>query len=76
MLSTQPTATAATLWLMSQDIQNYAPYSLVHIRRLEAQGKFPKRIKLGDNRIAWRRDEVEAWVDARIAERDQQSAGS
>lgn len=57
-------------WVRSSDIQEYAPYSLNHIRRLEAQGKFPKRIRIGENRVAWRRDEVEAWVQARIDERD------
>lgn len=63
-------STTQTPWLQSKDIQNFAPYSLNHIRRLEAQGKFPKRIRIGENRVAWRRDEVEAWVQDRIDERD------
>lgn len=46
------------------------PYTPQHIARLEAAGKFPRRVKLGPNRVAWLRAEVEAWVDERIAYRD------
>ena len=38
--------------------------------RLEAAGQFPKRIRLGQNRVAWLLKEVEEWLDARIAKRD------
>lgn len=46
------------------------PYSAQHIARLEQAGQFPKRIRLGQNRVAWLLSEVEAWVDARLATRD------
>ena len=46
------------------------PYSPQHIARLEAAGKFPKRVRLGQNRVAWLLMEVEEWLDARIAKRD------
>ena len=46
------------------------PYSPQHIARLEAAGQFPKRIRLGQNRVAWLLKEVEEWLDARIAKRD------
>lgn len=46
------------------------PYSGQHIARLEAAGAFPKRIRLGQNRVVWLLSEVEAWLDARIALRD------
>ncbi|MEQ8327803.1 MAG: AlpA family phage regulatory protein [Parvibaculum sp.] len=46
------------------------PYSGQHIARLEAAGQFPKRIKLGANRVVWLLSEIEAWLDARIALRD------
>ncbi|HVY20675.1 MAG TPA: AlpA family phage regulatory protein [Bauldia sp.] len=46
------------------------PYSPQHIQRLENAGRFPKRIKLGMNRVAWLLTEVEAWIDERIAQRD------
>ena len=30
--------------------------------RLEKQGRFPKRIKLGTRKIAWRRVDIEEWA--------------
>ena len=45
-------------------------YSPQHIARLEKAGTFPKRIKLGRNRVAWLLSEVEDWIDERIFERD------
>lgn len=35
------------------------------IRRLVKAGKFPRPIELGENRVAWRVDEVDAWLEAR-----------
>ena len=46
------------------------PYSPQHIQRLEHAGQFPKRIKLGRNRVAWLMSEVEKWIDERLAQRD------
>lgn len=41
------------------------PYSFTHIARLELAGLFPKRVKLGQCRVAWFADEVEEWIDTR-----------
>lgn len=49
---------------------NMVQYSSQHIARLEKAGKFPKRIKLGQNRVAWLLSEIEDWIDERILERD------
>lgn len=45
------------------------PYSFQHIARLELAGKFPQRIRLGECRVAWLAEEVEAWIDERVARR-------
>jgi prophage regulatory protein len=45
-----------------------------HLGRLERRNQFPKRVRLGPNSIAWREDEIEAWLAARVAERDQGEA--
>lgn len=45
------------------------PYSEMHIYRMEKAGTFPKRIKLGPNRVGWSLSEVLEWIDARKAER-------
>lgn len=45
------------------------PYTPQHIGRLEAAGKFPKRVQLGPNRVAWLLSEVDTWLNERIANR-------
>ncbi|MBV9955271.1 MAG: AlpA family phage regulatory protein [Pseudolabrys sp.] len=47
------------------------PYSFAHIARLEVAGRFPPRVKLGACRVAWVAEEVEAWIEERIANRAQ-----
>ena len=46
------------------------PYCFAHIARLEAAGLFPKRVRLGACRVAWIAEEVQNWIDERIANRD------
>ena len=38
------------------------PYSHQHIARLEKAGKFPRRIQLGQCRVAWYCAHVESWI--------------
>jgi prophage regulatory protein len=52
-------------------------YSETQIWRKERDGSFPKSIRIGTNRKAWLESEIDAWIKARVAERDaktQQSA--
>ena len=49
------------------------PYSFAHIARLKAAGQFPKRMKLGACRVAWVAEEVDNWIEERIANRAQTS---
>lgn len=44
-------------------------YSPQHIARLEKAGKFPKRVKLGQNRVGWIEEEVLDWLQQRIDDR-------
>ena len=37
------------------------------IYRLIAKGKFPARVKLSERCVGWRADEVDAWLEARLA---------
>lgn len=46
------------------------PYSFQHIARLEVAGKFPKRVQLGQCRVAWRYGEVMEWIAEKVALRD------
>jgi prophage regulatory protein len=46
------------------------PYSKPHVWRLEKRGKFPKRVHLGPGRYAYVEHEIDAHIDALIAERN------
>lgn len=37
-------------------------------------GTFPRAVAIGDKRIAFLRAEIDAWIDQRIAARDQRAA--
>jgi prophage regulatory protein len=46
------------------------PYSRAHLYRLIRADAFPKPIRLGENRIAFVEDEIEAWLEKKVSERD------
>ena len=52
------------------------PYSFAHIARLEVAGQFPKRVRLGACRVAWLAEEIQNWIDERVATRDMASSPS
>jgi len=43
----------------------------VHLDRLIKAGKFPRPVKIGENKNAWLATEIEVWLAGRIAARDQ-----
>ena len=52
-----------------EELLRLVPYSIQQIRRKEKDGSFPKRIRIGGNRVAWLQSEVTAWLEERLAER-------
>jgi len=56
--------------LSKQEVRAKVLYSPAHIARLEAQGLFPKRVRLSVGRVGWVDQEIDDWIEARIAERD------
>ena len=44
------------------------PRSTIYDRMSE--GTFPKPVKLGPKAVGWLEDEIAAWVEAKISERD------
>jgi prophage regulatory protein len=50
-----------------KELRLLVPYTPHHILRLEKAGKFPRRIRLGQNRVGWYLSEIEAWVASRRA---------
>ena len=53
-----------------KELTKLVKYSSVHIARLEKAGEFPKRLQLGQNRVAWLLHEVEDWIEERVKRRD------
>jgi prophage regulatory protein len=58
--------------LSKRQVKELVLYSPQHIARLEAVGQFPKRVRLGANRVGWVEEEVLEWLQQRIDARDQQ----
>jgi prophage regulatory protein len=56
--------------ITKKELRQLVPYTPQHILRLEREGRFPRRIRLGENRVGWILAEVEGWIAARMAERD------
>jgi predicted DNA-binding transcriptional regulator AlpA len=53
------------LILRTADVIRRTGLSRTTLWRLERQGEFPARVRLGLNSIGWREDEVEHWIDTR-----------
>lgn len=56
--------------LSKQQVKELVLYSPQHIARLEKAGAFPKRVKLGPNRVGWVESEVIDWLQQRLERRE------
>ena len=52
-----------------------AGISRPYVWKLIGQGAFPRPLHLGKRARAWRSDEIDAWIEARSAERDRRTSG-
>ena len=52
-------------------VKNAIPYSASQIWRLEQKGDFPKRVRIGPNRVGWIEAEISDWLRSKIKERGQ-----
>lgn len=52
-----------------RELRKCVPFSAMHIWRLEKQGAFPKRVRIGSNRVGWSEHEVQDWIESRKAAR-------
>lgn len=50
-------------------VQKGLPWSRMHIDRLEKAGKFPRRVRLSSKTVAWSEDEVDSFMQEKLAER-------
>ena len=51
------------------EVQSMVGLSRTTIWRLERKGKFPARKKLGENSVAWLKEEVEKWIQTRTSKK-------
>ncbi len=47
-------------------------FSRMHIDRLEKAGKFPRRLRIGSNSVAWVECEVDEWLQEQAEKRVKQ----
>jgi prophage regulatory protein len=57
--------------ILRDDLKRLVPLSVTTIWRMERRGEFPRRIAISPKRVAWRRNEIEAWLRLREAAREQ-----
>ena len=48
--------------LKAQAVADLTSISRSHLHRLARYGKFPKPIKIGENRSAWLESDVQEWI--------------
>jgi prophage regulatory protein len=56
--------------ITKKELRQLVPFSPQYVLRLEKEGRFPHRIKIGERRVGWWLHEVLAW----LAEREAQGA--
>jgi prophage regulatory protein len=56
--------------ISKRQLKELVLYSPQHVARLEAAGRFPKRVQLGQSRVGWIEQEVLDWLQKRIDARD------
>ncbi len=52
--------------ITQKELKLLVPYTPQHILRLEKAGKFPQRLKIGQNRVGWRVIDIEEWITVRL----------
>lgn len=66
----QPAPSATPVFLSRKEVERRTTYNKTYIYAKIRAGDFPKPVTIGANRVAWVESEIDAWMRARIAERD------
>lgn len=56
--------------LRRKEVEDRVGLARSTIYEMMSKGQFPKPVKLGLRAVRWREDDVDAWIAARIAERN------
>ena len=62
--------------LSKREVTARCLYSPAHIARLEADGLFPQRVQIGQNRVGWVEQEVIDWITERANQRKKPTGNS
>lgn len=71
---TASTPSAARRFIKLAEVKTLTTLSTSEIYRRIAAGTFPAQVTLGPKSVAWIEAEVNAWCEARIAERSEVAA--
>jgi len=58
------------IFLNARGVRDRVLFSLQHVTRLEAADSFPERIHLGASRVAWSLQDILAWMQSKVDQRD------
>lgn len=50
-------------YIRIKELQQKIPLSRTTFWRLEKEGKFPKRVQLGSNSVAWLESYIDQWIE-------------
>ncbi|MBP2229636.1 prophage regulatory protein [Azospirillum agricola] len=53
------------------EVKSRIGYCQYHLRRLEAKGEFPRRVKIGARSVGWVESEIDEWIATRVAKRSE-----
>lgn len=68
-MSTQTNTTADRLVVFQELSSIGVHFSRMHLRRLEKEGAFPRRVQISAKRVAWLESEIRGWIKARAEKR-------
>lgn len=51
--------------LRIDEVRRRTGLSRTSLWRKEKEGTFPSRVKIGANSVAWREEDIEAWIESR-----------
>jgi len=57
-------------WLTKAQVKALTTLSYAQIDRLEAEGKFPKRIRLTEGRVVWIEEQIREWMRQRTISKE------
>ncbi|WP_064605750.1 helix-turn-helix transcriptional regulator [Photobacterium sp. J15] len=55
-----------TKLIRMKELLTVVPFSKSHIYSLISKGEFPKPVSIGERAVAWREEDVQAWLERKF----------